>query len=140
MITKNKYIKNIFTGKRKTSICRLYVYSNQELLSKSQFVNGLSVQKYFQSSLLFRVKSLESLKLCDYQLGFRALINGGGLSSQAKALQASLSRYLSRDHEQCEENKKILKKNNFLNMDFRPVERKKAGFTKARKGHQRSKR
>ena len=66
-----------------------------------------------------------------------AIVNGGGLSGQAGALQLGIAKALSKTDE---EMRKILRSNGLLTRDPRMVERKKYGQKKARKRFQFSKR
>jgi len=71
------------------------------------------------------------------QYDVRATVSGGGLSGQAGALRHGVARAL------CEADPELrgdLKRAGFLTRDAREVERKKAGFKKARRKPQFSKR
>ena len=71
------------------------------------------------------------------QFDIITLVNGGGLTGQAQAIQLGVARQL------CEldsSNRRILKPFGFLRRDARIKERKKYGLRKARKAPQYSKR
>jgi small subunit ribosomal protein S9 len=71
------------------------------------------------------------------QFDIVALVNGGGLTGQAQAIQLGVARLLCNMDK---ENRIILKPFGFLTRDSRIKERKKYGLRKARKAPQYSKR
>ena len=127
--------KNIGLGKRKQSIARVFLISGEGNL----VINKTSGEKYLQynDTYLNTVWSpLEKLNL-DKQFNIVALVNGGGLTGQAQAIQLGVARLLCKMDP---ENRKILKPFGFLTRDSRIKERKKYGLRKARKAPQYSKR
>ena len=126
---------NIGLGKRKQSIARVFLIPGEGNL----IINKISGEKYLQynGTYLNTVWApLEKLNL-KKQFNIVALVNGGGLTSQANSIQLGVARLLC-DMDQ--ENRKILKPFGFLTRDSRIKERKKYGLRKARKAPQYSKR
>lgn len=127
--------KNIGIGKRKESIARVFLVPGEGNL----IINKTSGDKYLQynNTYLNTIWSpLEKLNL-DKQFDVVALVNGGGLTGQAQAIQLGVARLLCKIDQ---ENRKILKPFGFLTRDSRIKERKKYGLRKARKAPQYSKR
>lgn len=127
--------KNIGLGKRKQSIARVFLVPGEGNL----IINKTAGNKYLQynDSYLNTVWSpLEKLNL-EKQFNIVALVNGGGLTGQANAIQLGVTRLLCTIDQ---ENRKILKPFGFLTRDSRIKERKKYGLRKARKAPQYSKR
>ena len=122
------------TGKRKTSVARVILSPG----TGKVVVNGREIDAYFGR------KVLETIALMPYETThttgkFDTAVNvvGGGISSQAGAVRHGIARAL------CEADETLrtpLKRAGFLTRDDRKVERKKAGFHKARKKPQFSKR
>ena len=122
------------TGKRKTSVARVILTPGVGKVT----VNGREIDAYFGR------KVLETIALMPYETThtegkFDTAVNvvGGGISSQAGAVRHGIARAL------CEADETLrtpLKRAGFLTRDDRKVERKKAGFHKARKKPQFSKR
>ncbi|MDR1893297.1 MAG: 30S ribosomal protein S9 [Spirochaetales bacterium] len=124
----------IGTGRRKTSIARVYLRQG----SGKILVNGRDVDAYFGNpSFVYVVR--QALEVTDGQSRFDVLINvkGGGVSGQAGACRHGIARALRRHSEA---NAAPLKANGFLTRDSRMVERKKYGQRKARRRFQFSKR
>ena len=123
------------TGKRKTSIARVYVRpGNGQIL-----VNKKSLDDYFAQEA-HRVLVRQPLVLTENSERFNVIVNvrGGGSSGQAGAIRHGLSRALSLLP--VEDIRSILKKAGLLTRDAREVERKKYGQPGARKRYQYSKR
>lgn len=126
---------NIGLGKRKQAIARVFLIPGEGNL----IINKTSGEKYLQynETYLNTVWSpLEKLSL-DKKFNVVALVNGGGLTGQAQAIQLGIARLLCKIDP---ENRKILKPFGFLTRDSRIKERKKYGLRKARKAPQYSKR
>ena len=127
--------KNISVGRRKEAIARVFLLPGEGNIT----INKKSGDKYLQynETYLNAVWApLETLNL-DKQFDIIAIVNGGGLTGQAEAIQLGVARRL------CEidkENRAILKPFGFLTRDSRIKERKKYGLKKARKAPQYSKR
>jgi len=127
--------KNIGLGKRKESIARVFLLPGEGNL----IINKTSGDKYLQynNTYLNTVRGpLEKLNL-EKQYDIVALVNGGGLTGQAQAIQLGIARLLCK---MAKENRSILKPFGFLTRDSRIKERKKYGLKKARKAPQYSKR
>jgi len=127
--------KNIGLGKRKESIARVFLLPGEGNL----IINKTSGDKYLQynNTYLNTVRGpLEKLNL-EKQYDIVALVNGGGLTGQAQAIQLGIARLLCK---MAKENRAILKPFGFLTRDSRIKERKKYGLKKARKAPQYSKR
>ena len=126
---------NIGLGKNKQAVARVFLTPGEGDL----IINKTSGEKYLQynNTYLDIVRGpLEKLNL-DKQFNITVLVNGGGLTGQAKAIQLGIARLLC---EMDKENRKILKPFGFLTRDSRIKERKKYGLRKARKAPQYSKR
>ena len=122
------------TGKRKTSVARV-------ILSPGvgrTVVNGREIDEYFGRKVLQTV-ALMPFETTHTAGKFDVKVNvyGGGIAGQAGAVRHGIARAL------CEADETLrtpLKRAGFLTRDDRQVERKKAGFHKARKKPQFSKR
>ena len=122
------------TGKRKTSVARV-------ILSPGvgrTVVNGREIDEYFGRKVLQTV-ALMPFETTHTAGKFDVKVNvyGGGIAGQAGAVRHGIARAL------CEADENLrtpLKRAGFLTRDDRTVERKKAGFHKARKKPQFSKR
>ncbi len=126
---------NIGLGKRKQAIARVFLIPGEGNL----IINKVSGNKYLQynDSYLNTVWApLKALNL-DKQFDIVTLVNGGGLTGQAQAIQLGVARQLCKIDNQ---NRAILKPFGFLTRDSRIKERKKYGLRKARKAPQYSKR
>ncbi len=133
MATSTK-IQHYGTGKRKTSIARVYLRPGKGEIS----INRRQLEDYFASDTLKMVikQPLQLTETSD-KFDIYANINGGGLTGQAWAMRLGISRAL------CEFNQELrgrLKKAGFLTRDARIKERKKYGQPGARKRFQYSKR
>ena len=132
MVEKTKFIG---TGKRKSSVARVSLYSP----GKGNIeINGIDVDKYVpRESLATIIK--QPLNVVDKAKDYDILVNvkGGGLSGQAGAIRLGISRALVLVDP---ENRPALKSNGLLTRDSRKVERKKPGQPGARKKFQFSKR
>ena len=122
------------TGKRKTSVARVRLMPGQGTVT----CNGRTIEDYFPRSS-DRMLALSSLVLAGQNEHFDVVVrlHGGGVTGQAGALRHGIARAL------CEADPALrgeLKKAGFLTRDAREVERKKAGFKKARRRPQFSKR
>lgn len=127
--------KNIGLGRRKQATARVFLIPGEGNLT----INNKPGDKYLQynDTYLNTVWSpLEILKL-EKQFDIKVVVNGGGLTGQAEAIQLGIARRLC---EMDKENRPILKPFGFLTRDSRIKERKKYGLRKARKAPQYSKR
>ena len=122
-------------GKRKQSTARVFLIpgTGNILINKTP---GDKYLQYNDTYLRTVWGPLQKLSL-ENQFDIVALVNGGGLTGQAQAIQLGVARLLcSMD----KENRPILKPFGFLTRDARIKERKKYGLRKARKAPQYSKR
>jgi len=122
------------TGRRKTSVARVYVREGTGKIS----VNGLDIGKYFCLPDLITVVR-QPLTITTSENKFDILVNvqGGGPSGQAGAIRHGIARALCQVDAG---NQVSLKANGFLTRDPRMVERKKYGQRGARRRFQFSKR
>ena len=122
------------TGKRKSSIARVYMQPGKGVVS----VNGRDLNDYFGRKTL-RMIVHEPLELTEnrgrYDISVN--VNGGGLSGQAYAIRHGISKALQGDNSEL---RPVLKKAGLLTRDARKKERKKYGLAGARKAYQFSKR
>lgn len=128
-----KYIAT--TGRRKEAIARVRLTpSNRTLVT----VNNKEVNAYFNTPAL-QLAALEPFikTALATQFTVTATVRGGGIAGQAIAFRHALSRALSAYDPNL---RGVLKKEGFLKRDPRAKERRKAGFVKARKRKQWSKR
>jgi len=126
---------NIGLGKRKQAIARVFLVPGEGNI----IINKISGNKYLQYNETYLNTvwpPLEKLNLYK-QFNIFALVNGGGLTGQAEAIQLGVARLLCKMDQ---ENRLILKPFGFLTRDSRITERKKYGLKKARKASQYSKR
>ena len=127
--------KNIGLGKCKQAIARVFLIPGEGNI----LINKVSGEKYLQYNTTYLTSvwsPLEKLNL-EKQFDIVALVNGGGLTGQAKSIQLGVARLLC---DMDKENRQILKPFGFLTRDSRIKERKKYGLRKARKAPQYSKR
>ena len=129
-------IKNlgIGTGRRKTSVARVYVRDG----SGSIVINGKELNQYFsQGEHAIMVR--QPLMVTSSENKYDIVINvfGGGSNGQAGACRHGLARALSQVDQG---NIVSLRNNGFLTRDPRMVERKKFGRSGARRRFQFSKR
>jgi small subunit ribosomal protein S9 len=121
-------------GRRKEAIVRVRL-----IAGTGQFkLNGRTLEEYFPNKVhqqLIREPLVMLEKNEQYDV--IALLNGGGITGQAGALQLGISRALI---EVEIDDRPALKKAGFLTRDPRVKERKKYGLKKARKAPQYSKR
>ena len=122
------------TGKRKTSVARVRLYSEQGPI----LVNGKPMEETYGWPS-WRNVIMEPFKVTNTMGRYRvvAKVSGGGIVSQAGALRHGISRaLLEADHDL----RPVLKKAGLLTRDAREKERKKYGLVRARKAKQYSKR
>lgn len=126
---------NIGLGKRKQAIARVFLMPGEGNLIINK-VNGEKYLQYNDTYLKTVFAPLEKLTL-EKQFDIIAIVNGGGLTGQAQAIQLGIARLLCNMDSK---NRIILKPFGFLTRDARIKERKKYGLRKARKAPQYSKR
>lgn len=124
----------IATGRRKTSVARVYVKRGAGEIS----VNGKPVEDYFTvKSLLPEVyKPLDVANFKD-KVNIKVKVEGGGIRGQADAIKLGIARALLKLDESL---KQVLKQEGLLTRDPREKERKKYGLHSARKDRQYRKR
>jgi small subunit ribosomal protein S9 len=122
------------TGKRKRSIARVIVLPGDGKVE----VNKRSLAEFFPRPL-HQTMALQPLVVSGYEgnVDVRIRVHGGGISGQAGAVRHGIARALT---EIDPELRGDLKRRGFLTRDARVKERRKAGFKKARKKPQFSKR
>lgn len=130
MITKSNY----GTGRRKTSIARVYMKPGKGEIT----VNDKPADEYF-SRETGRMVIRQPLDLTSNRTNFdiKVNVNGGGESGQAGAVRLGITRALIAFDAEL---KPVLSKAGFVTRDAREVERKKVGLRKARRRKQFSKR
>lgn len=123
------------TGKRKTSIAKVWISSGSGKLS----INNSSLNDWLggHESIKMRVMSPLILTKQEKSVDIKAVTFGGGYSAQADALRHGISKALALYDTSFRD---ILKPNGLLTRDSRRVERKKYGKRKARRSPQFSKR
>ncbi len=130
---KTKYFEAV--GRRKTAVARARI---TPATKQSITVNDKDVTAYFVTTEMQSIaESAFTQSKIAQKFKVTALLNGGGIHSQAEALRHAISRALL-DYDI--ELRKKLKKLGFLKRDPRAKERRKPGLKKARKSPQWSKR
>lgn len=122
------------TGKRKRSIARVTLLPGDGKIE----VNKRSLEEFFPRPL-HQTMARQALTVSGYEgnVDVRIRVHGGGISGQAGAVRHGIARALT---EIDPELRGELKRRGFLTRDARVKERRKAGFKKARKKPQFSKR
>ena len=122
------------TGKRKTAVARVILKPG----TGAYTINGRTLDVHFPRLTLQRQirQALETVGL-EEKMDVVAHMHGGGISAQAGALRHGISRALVAADPNL---RSELKRRGFMTRDARVKERKKAGFKKARKRPQFSKR
>jgi small subunit ribosomal protein S9 len=122
------------TGKRKRSIARVTLLPGSGEIR----VNNRSLEEFFPRPL-HQTMARQPLAVSGYEgnVDVRIRVHGGGVSGQAGAVRHGIARALT---EIDPELRGDLKRRGFLTRDARVKERRKAGFKKARKKPQFSKR
>jgi small subunit ribosomal protein S9 len=115
--------KNILYTKGRRKTATAMVTKNNVTL-----VNKKSLAEYFKNREDLIQIATTPLSLCNLSFNFRVSVKGGGIHAQAEAVRVGVARLISSTHP---EFTSIL--NPLMRFDTRQVERKKAGFIKARK-------
>lgn len=129
-------IKNlgIGTGRRKTSVARVYVRDGSGKIA----INGKDVGVYFpQGEHVLMVRQPLMVTASENKYDIYINVYGGGVNGQAGACRHGLARALCQLDQ---ENYPSLRNNGYLTRDSRMVERKKYGRPGARRRFQFSKR
>jgi small subunit ribosomal protein S9 len=126
---------NIGLGKRKQAIARVFLFPGEGNIT----INKTPGDKYLQYNDIYLNTVWAPLEILNLEKQFDivVLVNGGGLTGQAEAIQLGVARQLCKIDKK---NRLILKPFGFLTRDSRIKERKKYGLRKARKAPQYSKR
>jgi small subunit ribosomal protein S9 len=122
------------TGKRKCSIARVTLLPGDGKVE----INKRDLKEFFPRPL-HQTMAIQPLTVSGYEgnVDVRVRVHGGGISGQAGAVRHGIARALT---EIDPELRGELKRRGFLTRDARVKERRKAGFKKARKKPQFSKR
>jgi small subunit ribosomal protein S9 len=122
------------TGKRKCAIARVIVMPGDGKFN----INGRELAEFFPRPL-HQTMASQPLTVTGYEgnVDIRVRVHGGGISGQAGAVRHGIAKALT---EIDAELRGDLKRRGFLTRDARVKERRKAGFKKARKKPQFSKR
>ena len=122
------------TGKRKTSIARVYMTKGKGVFT----INKKPMDEYFgrETSLMIINQPLDVVDMRN-KFDFNIMVKGGGDTGQAGAIRLGVTRALMAYDETT---RAELRKAGLVTRDARIVERKKVGKKKARKSEQYSKR
>ena len=121
------------TGRRKTSIARVYVCSGKGKIS----VKGRDVKDYCPcETLVLDLKQPLALLGVEGKYDVLAEVQGGGFTGQAEAIRLGIARALL----EAGEDRKTLKVAGMLTRNARSKERKKYGLKAARRAPQFTKR
>ena len=121
------------TGRRKSSIARVYVTSGKGKIT----VNGRDVNEYMPfETLVMDLKQPLVLTETEGKYDVNCEVKGGGFTGQAGAIRLGITRALLEAG--CD--RKVLKTAGMITRDSRKKERKKYGLKAARKAPQFSKR
>lgn len=133
MATKKSNVQYYGTGRRKSSIARVYITAGKGKI----VVNGRDVNEYMPYQTLVMDLS-QPLVLTDTlsKYDVNAEVRGGGFTGQAGAIRLGITRALLEAG--CD--RKVLKSAGLITRDSRKKERKKYGLKAARKAPQFSKR
>ena len=134
MPTKKKTVSYVGTGRRKSSVARVFMTPGTGVIT----VNGRTLEDYLPQATL-RMEVNAPLVLTETKDEFDIKINvyGGGYAGQAGAMRHGIARALL---EASADYRPALKKAGFLTRDSRMKERKKYGLKGARRAPQFSKR
>ena len=134
MAKKNKEVRYYGTGRRKSSIARVYLVPGKGSIT----VNGRDVNEYMPyATLVMDLKQPLELTSNADKFDVVCNVNGGGFTGQAGAIRLGIARALL---EADPEFRPALKKAGYLTRDPRMKERKKYGLKAARRAPQFSKR
>ncbi len=132
-MAKKEKVQYYGTGRRKSSIARVYLTSGKGKI----IVNGVDVNKYMpHATLVMDLKQpLEVTANLD-KFDVNATVTGGGFTGQAGAIRLGIARALL----EAGVDRSALKAAGLLTRDSRAKERKKYGLKAARRAPQFSKR
>ena len=121
------------TGRRKSSVARVYVKSGEGKIT----VNGRDVNEYMPyATLVQNLKQPLTIAGVEGKYDVEAFVVGGGFTGQAEAIRLGIARALL----EAGEDRKTLKVAGMLTRNARSKERKKYGLKAARRAPQFSKR
>ena len=133
MATKKEALQYYGTGRRKSSIARVYVTSGKGNIT----VNGRDVNEYMPyATLVMDLKQPLVLTGTEAKYDVKCEVKGGGFTGQAGAIRLGITRALLEAG--CD--RKVLKTAGLITRDSRKKERKKYGLKAARRAPQFSKR
>ena len=133
MATKKSSLQYYGTGRRKSSIARVYVTEGNGTI----IVNGRDVNEYMPyATLVMDLKQPLALTGTEGKYDVKAEVKGGGFTGQAGAIRLGITRALLEAG--CD--RATLKTAGMITRDSRKKERKKYGLKAARKAPQFSKR
>jgi small subunit ribosomal protein S9 len=133
MATKKSGVQYYGTGRRKSSIARVYVVAGKGNIT----VNDRDVNEYMPyQTLVMDLKQPLVLTGTEAKYDVVADVRGGGFTGQAGAIRLGITRALLEAG--CD--RKVLKEAGLVTRDSRKKERKKYGLKAARKAPQFSKR
>lgn len=134
MPTKKKTVSYVGTGRRKSSVARVFMTPGTGVIT----VNGRTLEDYLpQATLRMEVNAPLVLTEAKDQFDIKINVYGGGYAGQAGAMRHGIARALL---EASADYRPALKKAGFLTRDSRMKERKKYGLKGARRAPQFSKR
>ena len=132
-MAKNSNAQYYGTGRRKSSIARVYVVAGKGNIT----VNGRDVNEYMPyATLVMDLKQPLVLTETESKYDVIADVHGGGFTGQAGAIRLGITRALLEAG--CD--RSVLKSAGLVTRDSRKKERKKYGLKAARKAPQFSKR
>ena len=134
MAAKKKIVQYQGTGRRKSSVARVYLRPGKGSIT----INGRAFEDYVASPAV-RLDVLQPLELTENVDKFDIIVNvfGGGTTGQAGAIRLGITRALM---EVNPDYRATLKPAGLVTRDPRAKERKKYGLKKARRAPQFSKR
>ena len=134
MAKKKNQVTYIGTGRRKTSIARVFMTPGTGVIT----INGKTLDEYLPlETLRMVVRSPLELTETTSQYDIKINVHGGGYNGQAGAMRHGIARALL---EVSDDYRPTLKTAGFLTRDARAKERKKYGLKGARRAPQFSKR
>jgi small subunit ribosomal protein S9 len=132
-MAKKETVKYYGTGRRKSSVARVYVTSGKGKIT----VNGEDVNSYMPyATLVMDLSQPLTVSGTADKFDVEAIVKGGGFTGQAGAIRLGIARALL----EAGEERKALKAQGLLRRDARAKERKKYGLKAARRAPQFSKR
>jgi small subunit ribosomal protein S9 len=132
-MAKKETVKYYGTGRRKSSVARVYVTSGKGKI----IVNGEDVNSYMPyATLVMDLSQPLTVSGTADKFDVEAIVKGGGFTGQAGAIRLGIARALL----EAGEDRHTLKAAGLVSRDARAKERKKYGLKAARRAPQFSKR